>query len=132
MSSAGAKGASAGAQAPAAGKAGPPTPQEVLQRAWKGYSQSTPNRLKAVDVYLVFLMITGAVQFLYCLLVGTYPFNSMLAGFISTVGSFVLAVSLRMQVAAPGDSKWTSPEAAFAEFLFCTAIFQIFVVNFLG
>lgn len=29
-------------------------------------------------------------QFVYCMLVGTFPFNSFLAGFSSTVGAFVL------------------------------------------
>ncbi len=34
---------------------------------------------------------------MYCSLVGTYPFNSFLSGFISTVGSFILGVALRIQ-----------------------------------
>jgi oligosaccharyltransferase complex subunit epsilon len=35
-------------------------------------------------------VLTGIVQFVYCALVGTFPFNAFLSGFISTVGSFVL------------------------------------------
>jgi len=30
------------------------------------------------------------MQVLYCALVGTFPFNSFLSGFLSTVGVFVL------------------------------------------
>lgn len=40
-------------------------------------------------------------QFVYCMLVGSFPFNSFLAGFSSTVGAFVLTgkLSPRMQAA---------------------------------
>jgi oligosaccharyltransferase complex subunit epsilon len=51
----------------------------------------TPKILKICDTYLAFLVLTGVIQFIYCLLVGTFPFNSMLAGFIATVANFVLA-----------------------------------------
>jgi len=66
----------------------------VLGDLYKDYSNRTPKRLKLVDVYLAYIMATGIIQFLYCLLVGTFPFNSFLAGFISSVGSFVLAGKL--------------------------------------
>ena len=62
----------------------------VLRKLWQEYQAKTPQRLKLVDVYLAYIMATGIIQFLYCLLVGTFPFNSFLSGFISCVGSFVL------------------------------------------
>ena len=62
------------------------------------YGQNTPKRLKIVDAYLVYVFLTGVIQFVYCCLVGTFPFNAFLSGFISAVGSFVLAVCLRLQV----------------------------------
>ena len=55
------------------------------------YKQSTPNKLKLIDAYLFCILLTGIIQFAYCSLVGTFPFNSFLSGFISTVGCFVLA-----------------------------------------
>ena len=63
----------------------------VIRRFFDEYSTTTPQRLKLVDAYLAYVMLTGIVQFLYCLLVGTFPFNSFLSGFISCVGSFILA-----------------------------------------
>ena len=63
----------------------------VIRRFFDEYSSTTPQRLKLVDAYLAYIMLTGIVQFLYCLLVGTFPFNSFLSGFISCVGSFILA-----------------------------------------
>lgn len=62
----------------------------VLNDLWTRYSDETQQKLKLVDAYLGFIMVTGIIQFVYCCLVGTFPFNSFLSGFISTVGSFVL------------------------------------------
>merc|ERR1712126_673727 len=62
------------------------------------YQSETPKRLKIIDAYLLYVMLTGAIQFLYALMVGSFPFNSILSGFISCVGSFVLGVGLRLQV----------------------------------
>lgn len=56
-----------------------------------GYKNDTPNSLKLIDVYLVYILITGIVQFVYMAIAGTFPYNAFLGGFISTVGSFVLA-----------------------------------------
>ncbi|KAK1152916.1 dolichyl-diphosphooligosaccharide--protein glycosyltransferase subunit DAD1 [Acipenser oxyrinchus oxyrinchus] len=70
----------------------------VISRFLDEYVTSTPNKLKLVDAYLLYIVLTGAMQFLYCLLVGTFPFNSFLSGFISSVGCFILAVCLRIQV----------------------------------
>lgn len=63
----------------------------VLSRFFDEYQSRTSQRLKLVDAYLAYVMLTGIVQFVYCLMVGTFPFNSFLAGFISCVGAFVLA-----------------------------------------
>uniref|UniRef100_A0A3Q3E3F3 Dolichyl-diphosphooligosaccharide--protein glycosyltransferase subunit DAD1 n=1 Tax=Labrus bergylta TaxID=56723 RepID=A0A3Q3E3F3_9LABR len=63
----------------------------VVSRFLEEYSTTTPNKLKVVDSYLLYILLTGALQFLYCLLVGTFPFNSFLSGFISCVGAFILA-----------------------------------------
>lgn len=64
---------------------------DVLSKLYSDYGKTTPQRLKLVDAYLFYIMLTGVIQFVYCCLVGTFPFNSFLAGFISCVGSFVLA-----------------------------------------
>lgn len=42
-----------------------------------------------IDYFLVFALATGVIQFLYMLLVGQFPFNSFLAGFLAAVGFFV-------------------------------------------
>lgn len=63
----------------------------VISKFIEEYASSTSAKLKLVDAYLLYILLTGAFQFLYCLLVGTFPFNSFLSGFISCVGSFILA-----------------------------------------
>ena len=62
----------------------------VLKKLYEEYNDKTPQRLKIVDSFLLYVMLTGIFQFLYCCLVGTFPFNSFLSGFISCVGTFVL------------------------------------------
>ena len=64
--------------------------QSILCNAFQSYQKSTNKRMKLLDGFLVYVMLTGVLQFLYCLLVGTFPFNAFLSGFICTVGVFVL------------------------------------------
>ncbi|ROL52094.1 Dolichyl-diphosphooligosaccharide--protein glycosyltransferase subunit DAD1 [Anabarilius grahami] len=106
----------------------------VICRFLEEYASSTPNKLKVVDAYLLYIMMTGALQFLYCLLVGTFPFNSFLSGFISCVGSFILAVCLRIQINPQNKGEFLSisPERAFADFLFAHTVLHLVVINFIG
>lgn len=62
----------------------------VARRFLSEYGGGTAGRLKALDAFLLYVLLTGALQFGYCLGVGTFPFNSFLSGFISAVGSFIL------------------------------------------
>ena len=63
----------------------------VVGKLLDDYKSQTPKKIKLVDAYLLCIMLTGVIQFGYCCLVGTFPFNAFLSGFISTVASFVLA-----------------------------------------
>lgn len=69
--------------------------QTVVHKFYDEYINNTPKKLKLIDAYLFYIMLTGIIQFVYCCLVGTFPFNSFLAGFISTVSCFVLAGKIR-------------------------------------
>ena len=64
---------------------------DALSKLYVDYQRTTPKRLKIIDAYMLYILITGILQFIYCLMVGTFPFNAFLAGFISCVASFVLA-----------------------------------------
>lgn len=47
---------------------------------WKSYMQNTSDRLKLIDAFLVFIMLSGVIQFVYCVFVTNFPFNAFLAG----------------------------------------------------
>lgn len=81
------------------GAAGAGSVVSVVRRFLAEYGSGTPSRLKVLDAYLLYVLLTGALQFGYCLGVGTFPFNSFLSGFISAVGSFILGGQCR---AGPG------------------------------
>ena len=72
-----------------------PSVFSVLGGFYDDYKKTTPKKLKLVDAYMFCIMLTGIIQFVYCCLVGTFPFNAFLSGFISTVGCFVLAGKFR-------------------------------------
>merc|ERR1712136_36062 len=79
-------------------QSGPATFGSVVAKFSHEYIHNTPKKLKLVDAYLTYVFFTGVIQFLYCCLVGTFPFNAFLSGFISCVRSFILGVCLRLQV----------------------------------
>merc|ERR1711953_1282198 len=110
------------------------TLSNVVTKFLNEYSNHTPTQLKIIDAYLTYVFLTGVIQFVYCCLVGTFPFNAFLSGFISCVGSFILGVCLRLQVNPQNKSQFESisPERAFADFLFAHIILHLVVMNFIG
>lgn len=126
----------------------------VLSKFYDEYQTNTPKKLKLIDSYLIYILLTGILQFAYCVLVGTFPFNSFLSGFISTVSCFVLGgkqsvlslkyfklkafylnpVCLRLQSNPQNKSQFLgiSPERGFADFIFAHIVLHIVVVNFMG
>lgn len=68
----------------------------VIGKLFEDYSEKTPKKIRLVDAYMFCILLTGIFQFGYCCLVGTFPFNAFLSGFISTVASFVLAGIFRI------------------------------------
>ncbi|KAH0626214.1 hypothetical protein JD844_001053 [Phrynosoma platyrhinos] len=123
-----------GAASGSSGAGGASSVGSVVRRFLAEYSSGTPSRLKVLDAYLLYVMLTGALQFGYCLGVGTFPFNSFLSGFISAVGSFILGVCLRIQINPQNKAEFQgiSPERAFADFLFASTILHLVVINFVG
>lgn len=39
---------------------------------WNRYVDETPQRTKLVDVFMVFLIVVGVLQFVYCVIAGNY------------------------------------------------------------
>eukprot|EP00163_Fabomonas_tropica_P015501 TRINITY_DN2829_c3_g1_i1.p1 TRINITY_DN2829_c3_g1~~TRINITY_DN2829_c3_g1_i1.p1 ORF type:complete len:117 (-),score=13.18 TRINITY_DN2829_c3_g1_i1:919-1245(-) len=104
----------------------------IVSQLWAAYRKN-PARLKVIDAFLVYQFLTGVVQFIYCALVGTFPFNSFLSGFFACVGCFILTACLRIQVNPANASTFKiSPERAYADYVFCNIVLFITVMNFMG
>ncbi|XP_067625678.1 dolichyl-diphosphooligosaccharide--protein glycosyltransferase subunit DAD1 [Eurosta solidaginis] len=106
----------------------------VIEKFYIDYIENTSRKLKIVDAYLGYIFLTGVIQFVYCCLVGTFPFNSFLSGFISTISCFVLGVCLRLQANPKNKAVFSgiSPERGFADFIFAHIILHLVVMNFIG
>ncbi|XP_024398173.1 dolichyl-diphosphooligosaccharide--protein glycosyltransferase subunit DAD1 [Physcomitrium patens] len=104
-----------------------------LFSAMRNAYSKTPTRLKVIDVYILYGLITAFVQVVYMAMVGTFPFNAFLSGVLSCIGTSVLGVCLRMQVnPANKEFKDLPPERAFADFVLCNLVLHLVIMNFLG
>lgn len=72
----------------------------VISKFYNEYISHTSTKLKIIDAYLLYILLTGIVQFAYCCLVGTFPFNSFLSAFISCVSCFVLGGMCKLKINA--------------------------------
>ncbi|CAL8093656.1 unnamed protein product [Calicophoron daubneyi] len=106
----------------------------ITREFFASYKANTPKKLQILDIYLAYILFTGVVQFVYCCLVGTFPFNAFLSGFISCVASFVLGVCLRMHSNPQNKHVFVPfcPEAAYGDFIFAHVILHLVVFNFIG
>lgn len=55
------------------------------------YTNRTPLKTKAIDAYLLFCIVTGLLQLVYCMATKSRDYRQFLGGFLSCVGSFVMA-----------------------------------------
>ena len=109
------------------------TVPQILELFASSYKESTPKKVKVLDLYLVCILATAVVQVVYCFLVGSFPFNSFLSGFLAAVGMFVLTVGLRVQVMEGKENfAGRSVERAFAEYVFCCLILFLAAFNLMG
>ncbi|OAL07568.1 defender against death DAD protein [Phaeosphaeriaceae sp. SRC1lsM3a] len=108
--------------------------QDILQGIYSKYVSKTPQRVKLLDAFMAFLVVVGALQFFYVVLVGNFPFNAFLSGFSATVGQFVLTASLRIQTNPENkaDFRDISHERAFADFVLGSLLLHFFCVNFIN
>jgi hypothetical protein len=108
------------------------TLKQIIDSFVSSYHQSTTWKIKLIDSYIVFSALVFAIQFIYIILNGLYPMNSLLAGLIVCIGSITLTVSLRLQVNPITKVDGYSNEKAFAEYLFASLLLFIACINFLG
>ena len=46
----------------------------------RNYKNTTPSRVKLIDVFLLFFLISGVAQFAYRVLITSFPYNAFLGG----------------------------------------------------
>ena len=86
-----------------------------------------------MDLYILFCVATTAVQVIYLLLVGSFPFNAFLAGTLCSLGMAVLAIGLRAQIAPDRTEFRDKPlEVAAGEFIVCGLLLHFLAVNYVG
>ncbi|CAD7974756.1 unnamed protein product [Amoebophrya sp. A120] len=105
--------------------------EQVARKIFKKYQAETPDRIKLLDLYAFSLALVGAVLFVYVVIVGTFPFNSFLSGFIAAMGTSVITVCLRVQLMDPDTFK-LSVERMIADYLLANLCLHIACICFLG
>lgn len=100
----------------------------AVEATFKDYRSTSTPRLQLIDAFLAFLVALGVLQFVYVLLVGNFPFNAFLGGFIACVGQFVLTVSLRFFYVRKDEL----PPRAFGEYVFASLILHFIVIHFIN
>jgi len=76
----------------------------TVEPLWKAFFDNTSKRLKSIDPFLVFLMLSEIVQFLYCILVMNLPFNAFLAGLARYYSSFKMLLIVDLDSRAVSDN----------------------------
>ncbi|RYP11434.1 hypothetical protein DL764_000088 [Monosporascus ibericus] len=73
------------------------------------YQETTPQRTKLLDAFMAFLAVVGALQFVYCILMGNFTTEANKSEFPSV-----------------------SPERAFADYIVGSLILHFFCINFIN
>eukprot|EP00878_Enallax_costatus_P003690 GHUV01003906.1.p2 GENE.GHUV01003906.1~~GHUV01003906.1.p2 ORF type:complete len:111 (+),score=13.46 GHUV01003906.1:219-551(+) len=95
--------------------------------------RKTPTKLKILDAFMVYALLTAAVQFAYMMLAGTFPFNSFLAGLLCSLAFFSLTACLRMQSDPSNkDFEGLSPERAYADYVLANMVLFLAAWNYIG
>ncbi|KAK8811123.1 hypothetical protein WA538_005284 [Blastocystis sp. DL] len=95
------------------------------------YVKETTAQIKMLDAFIGFGALTAIIQAVYCFLVGTYPFNAFLSGFIASLGACVLSICFRMGMTSD-EFKDVNNNKIFAEYCFCMLLLFLVVCNYLG
>ena len=59
--------------------------REMVQR----FHERTPKRLKLIDYFIIFLALMTVLQLVYYTLIGRHPFEAVLSGIYSSLGTLI-------------------------------------------
>jgi hypothetical protein len=63
---------------------------EIVTSFLKSYKETTTWKIRLIDSFIVFAGIIFIIQFIYVLLTGLFPMNSVLSGLICCIGTITL------------------------------------------
>ena len=114
----------------------------ILGNLKTNYLLKTTQKIKILDSFIFFLLLNAITIFCYAGFVGTFPFNSFLAAFFTSIGLIVLTgihhllkvVSLRKQVneVTAVDFVDTSLEKAYGGYVLCSLVLFFVATIFMG
>ncbi|KAK4530438.1 hypothetical protein CCYA_CCYA04G1295 [Cyanidiococcus yangmingshanensis] len=111
---------------------------DVWKALAEGYKSRVPPELRLLDLYVILLGVILSLIAVYAALVGTYPFNALLAAGFCIVGSAILTVGLRVQLDARSRvdkrNRWeqNTLEYAYVGWLLCHLVLFLTATNFMG
>ncbi|KAL7713301.1 Dolichyl-diphosphooligosaccharide--protein glycosyltransferase subunit OST2 [Entamoeba marina] len=101
--------------------------ESIISSLWKSYQSNTNGRVKVIDCFLAYQLLTAFLVLIYGFIFCHNPLNAFLAALFSCVGSFVFTMSLRLR-----ESEQNTSKRYFMEYVFCVILLQLSVANFLG
>ena len=105
---------------------------QVAEQCWLNYARETSQRLRLLDLYILFCVGVALVQVGYSLLAGRFPMNSLLSGVAVAGGSAVITLCLRLQLDPRTKYVVISQSRALWEYLFCMLLLFTAGINYLG
>ena len=106
--------------------------KELTSTFLKNYKEANPEKIRLIDIFIVFNFILLVVQMGYMLTNGLDPMNSFLSGVVCCIGTITLLVCLRLHVNPKTKISGYSTEKVFAEFFIAGLILYFVCVNFMG
>lgn len=95
----------------------------------------TPHT-RALDAFLVYLVVIAVVQFVFSCVTGGFPFHGFVGSFGLAVGQFVLTVALRLQWEEEGRVKvWGKERSrgrAFGDYVATSLLLHFIVWHFVN
>ncbi|KAN0135280.1 hypothetical protein V8E53_006845 [Lactarius tabidus] len=101
------------------------------QSLWTAYHNATPSRLKFIDVFLVFIILSVVIRFIHCIFVTSFrPTPSSRGSRTRSANSCSLCSQVHSAYRA---LFWdVSPKEGVGRFVVGSIVLDLFVFNFLG
>ena len=105
---------------------------ELIDIFYKNYKNSNPQKIRLIDMFIVFNFLVFCIQMVYVILNGLDPMNSFLSGVLACLGTITLLVCLRLHVNPKTKLVTDSPEKVYAEYFIASLILYFVCINFMG